>query len=173
MDNWIIENFGVILKALISVFAIFVVMIIITRVAGLRTFAKMSSLDFASTIALGTILSTVIMNEGQSLLKGGVAIAAIVAFQFLFSFLIRKADIFSKLFTNSPLLLMKDGQFIEENLSSANVAKSDAIAKLREANVIQLSEVKAMIMESTGDISVLHTDDDVDLDEILLDNVRR
>lgn len=173
MENWILVGWEPLTKSVISVFIIFGMMIVVTRIAGLRTFAKMSSFDFASTIALGTVISSVIMNGGQSLLKGGVAIVTIVSFQFLFSYLVRKVKFFSKTFTNSPLLLMRNGEFLEQNLSSANLSKSDAIAKLREANVIQLSEVKAMIMESTGDISVLHTDDDVELEDILLDGVRK
>ena len=30
------------------------------------------------------------------------------------------------------------------------------IAKLREANVLDISEVRAVVLETTGDISVLH-----------------
>ena len=66
--------------------AIFTIIIVITRISGLRTFAKMSSFDFASTIAIGSILASVVMNTDQSLLKGGVALAGIVLFQTLFAF---------------------------------------------------------------------------------------
>ena len=48
------------------------------------------------------------------------------------------------------------------------------IAKLREANVIDFSQVKAVVLESTGDISVLHTsNDDIELNNDLLEGVRK
>ena len=63
-----------------------------------------------------------------------------------------------------------DGEFDEDALSANNIRREDMIAKLREANVLQLSEVRAAILETTGDISVLHGK--VDVDEVLLRDVR-
>lgn len=163
---------GILLKSVLSILAIFVIIIVITRIAGLRTFAKMTSFDFASTIALGTILATVIMNADQSLLKGAIAMSGIVAFQFLFSFLIRKSKSLQKMLTNSPMLLMRNGEILFENLAKTNVSESDLIGKLREANVIELKEVKAVVLESTGDISVLHTSEEKELEDYLLKNVK-
>ncbi len=39
-----------------------------------------------------------------------------------------------------------------------------AIAELREANVRNFSEVLAVILESTGDVSVLHSNDGIEFD---------
>lgn len=64
---------------------------------------------------------------------------------------------------------MKDGKVIQKNLDKCRVTVSDLKAKLREANVIQLSEVKAVVFESTGDISVLHGSDDKILDDWIMD----
>ncbi len=160
------------LLVIVSVFGIFLITIIITRVFGLRTFAKMSSFDFASTIAVGSILATIILNKDQSLLKGGLALLCIIGFQTLFSFLVRKNDWFKSLFTNKPKMLMLDGEILYDNLKKCNVDVSDLMAKLRESNVLKLSEVKAVVFESTGDISVLHSENDIKLDEILLRDVQ-
>jgi len=70
---------------------------------------------------------------------------------------------------NEPTLLMKGNKVFHENLKKCKVTESDLKAKLREANVIQLSEVKAVVFESTGDISVLHGSDDKSIDDWLMD----
>ena len=67
---------------------------------------------------------------------------------------------------------MKNGEILYENLSKANVGEGDLIAKLREANVLEFSEVHAVILESTGDMSVLHSDKEIELNEHLLMGVR-
>ena len=64
---------------------------------------------------------------------------------------------------------MKNGEILEDNLKKCKVTISDLKAKLREANVIQISEVKAVVFESTGDISVLHGSEDKKVDDWLLD----
>lgn len=156
-----------------SVIAIFTAIMIITRIFGLRTFAKMSSFDFASTIAVGSILASIIINKDQSIAKGIIALAGIIAFQTLFSFLVRKLDWFKKMFTNKPQLLMRDGEIFYDQLKACNIDVSDLMAKLREANVHQLSEVQAVTFESTGDISVLHSKDQPAVDEIILRDVTK
>ncbi|OAB81854.1 DUF421 domain-containing protein [Cochleicola gelatinilyticus] len=154
-----------------SVLAIFSITIILTRIFGLRTFAKMSSFDFASTIAVGSVLASIVLNKDQSILKGAIILAAIIGFQTLFSMVVRKAPWFQKLATNKPQLLMIDGEILYENLKKCNVDKDDLIAKLREANVHSFSEVRAVVFESTGDISVLHNNNNSTLDTELLQGV--
>ena len=159
------------LSVIVSVIGVFTAIMIITRIIGLRTFAKMSSFDFASTIAVGSILASIIINEDQSILKGVLALISIIGFQTIFSFMVRKNDWFKKLFTNKPQMLMKDGEIIYDNLKSCNIGLSDLMGKLREANVHKLSEVQAVVFESTGDISVLHSSDINDIDSIILSDV--
>lgn len=156
---------------IVSVFGIFTATIILTRIFGLRTFAKMSSFDFASTIAVGSILASIIINKDKGILKGVLALACVIGFQTLFSFLVRKNDWFKKLFTNKPQMLMKDGEIYYESLKSCNVGVSDLMAKLREANVHKLSEVQAVVFESTGDISVIHSKELSEVDSIILRDV--
>ncbi|MGB3773770.1 MAG: YetF domain-containing protein [Leeuwenhoekiella sp.] len=76
------------------------------------------------------------------------------------------------MFTNNPVLLMKDGIVLYDNLKKTNVGEDDLIAKLREANVLDFSQVRAVVLESTGDMSVLHTSEDVKLMPKLLQGVK-
>lgn len=168
MENWVYASLPTLGKVLISVIVIFSVIILITRISGLRTFAKMSSFDFASTIAMGSVLASVVMSTNNSLLKGGLALAGIVTFQSIFSYVVRKFKFFRKLLTNDPMMLMYQGKILKENLKKTNVGEDDLIAKLREANVIHFDQVLAVVLESTGDMSVLHSDKYDELPEKLL-----
>ena len=172
MENWLYASDTIIGKTALSLFAIYIIILLYTRIFGLRTFAKMTSFDFAATIAMGSIFADVIGSTNYSILKGAVALFLIIALQGLYSLFIRKSNHFKKVMTNTPFLLMKDGIILTENLSKANVSKGDLYGKLREANVIQMSEVRAVVFEVTGDISVLHTSGDEDLAPELLEGVQ-
>jgi len=173
MENWLYTTGPTLLKVLFTIIAIFSIIIVITRISGLRTFAKMSSFDFASTIAIGSILASVTLNTDTSLVKGAIALGGIVAFQTLFSFCVRKSQTLQSFLTNKPKLLMLDGEILQENLKSSNMGEDDLIAKLREANVIDFNEVLAVVLESTGDVSVLHTNEDKKLMDKLLQGVKK
>jgi len=172
MENWIYASLPIIGKVLLTVLAIFSIVILVTRISGLRTFAKISSFDFASTIAVGSIIATIILNPGQSILKGGIALGGILLFQSVFTFMVRKIPAFEKLVTNKPMLIMQHGKILEDNLHSTNLSEEDLIAKLREANVIDFDEVLAVVLESTGDVSVLHTSSNKQLMDKMLKGAR-
>ncbi|WP_179020508.1 DUF421 domain-containing protein [Winogradskyella forsetii] len=156
---------------ILSVLGIFSIITVITRIFGLRTFAKMSSFDFASTIAVGSVLASIILNDDYSLMKGTIALTTIIAFQTFFSFLVRKNDTLKKLFTNKPQLIMHNGKILYHKLKRCNIGEDDLIAKLREANVHNFDDVRAVIFESTGDISVIHNSEDLDMAEVMLTDV--
>lgn len=53
-----------------------------------------------------------------------------------------------------------------------SMSEDDLLAKLREANIVQLSEVKAIILETTGDVSVIHGESEKAVDDPILKNIR-
>jgi len=70
------------------------------------------------------------------------------------------------------LLIVIELILLNWNLKKSNVGEDDLIAKLREANVINFSQVLAVVLESTGDMSVLHSSDKSTLQDKLLQGVR-
>jgi len=96
--------------------------LMLVRALGLRSFSKMTGLDFAMTIATGSLLAGASQAEDLAGL-----------------------------------------------LDATRVTRSDLMAKLREANVLRFDAVRAVVLETTGDISVMHGDH---LEQELVDGVR-
>ncbi|MGK7371229.1 MAG: DUF421 domain-containing protein, partial [Candidatus Halalkalibacterium sp. M3_1C_030] len=156
---------------LISTLGIYTILILLTRISGVRTFSKISSFDFAVTVAIGSLIASTILSKDPPLVQAIVALAALFLIQMGIARL-RESEFIQLLVDNKPVLLMKGTTIIEENMKKAKVTRSDLLAKLREANVTQMDQIKAVIMESTGDISVLHHGDvDHQIDSVLLDDV--
>lgn len=145
----------VVLRAAVGVLAV----IALVRLTGLRAFSKMSSFDFALTIATGSVLASLILGTGTNLAVQLIALAAIFGVQALIA-LVRARTSAQEAIDNSPLLLMRHGEMFDENLAAARVTRSDVLAKLREANALDFARVQAVVMETTGDISVLHGEAD-------------
>ena len=156
---------AVVLMALGLGFVIFCV-----RVVGLRSFSKMTPFDFVATVATGSLLaSAVTVSDWQGFAQRLLSIAVLFALQYLLARLRIMADPAEDLLGNEPRLLMRDGVIDEQALKESRVSKGDLIAKLREANALEFDKVRAVVLETTGDVSVLHG---TDVDERLLENVR-
>ncbi|PHN02665.1 DUF421 domain-containing protein [Flavilitoribacter nigricans] len=170
--DWIFSSLDTLGTTALKALLIYLIIIIYTRISGLRTFGKLSSFDFAITIAIGSILASVILSGNVSLMQGMVALGVLITLQHIISIIRRWWKPFDHLVSNTPLLLMLDGRMLEENMQKVSLSESTLISKLREANVLNLSEVRAVIIETTGDISVLHaSDQDRVLDDYLLKGV--
>lgn len=172
--DWLYSLTDPLLETLAGSALIFLAVILLTRIIGLRSFAKFTAYDFAFTIAIGSIISS-ILTSSTSIVHGTVAIGSLLFLTYIFSALQKKFPSISALLSNQPLLLMKGKTMLEENLKHARIEKSSVLAKLREANVLNFDQVFAVVLESTGDISVLHKASDADtqkLNEQLLEGVR-
>ncbi|MFS4482452.1 DUF421 domain-containing protein [Hyunsoonleella sp. 2307UL5-6] len=170
--EWIYNLKDPLWETVVGSFLIFITVITLTRIIGLRTFAKFTAYDFAFTIAIGSIISS-ILTSSTSIIHGAVAIASLLVLSYVFSYLQRLFPSLKALISNKPMLLMKEDKILYENLKQARIEKSQLIAKLREANVLDFNQVEAVVLESTGDISVLHkTNKEVSLNSDLLEGVR-
>ncbi len=167
-ENWLSTSWTEVWLVVVSAIAIVLTLVAVIRVVGLRSLSKMSSFDFAVTIALGSVLGGVAASS-TSLLNGMIAVVALLATQTTIA-LLRQRTSAGVIVDNTPMMLMRDGQFIDETLRHTRVTRADVLAKLREANAIRLDQVHAVVLESTGDVSVLHGDGPVD--DLLLDGVR-
>ena len=158
--SWITASATTAVMVVLSALGIYAALILCTRLVGLRSFSKMSSFDFAITIAIGTVLASTLLNEQPTLVQGAVGLGALYGLQFVVSTVRERSEVFSRLVDNQPLLLMDGTQILDDNLRKAKMTRGDLRAKLREANVLHFGQVRAVVLESTGDVTVLHGEAD-------------
>jgi len=130
----------------------------------------MTAFDFVATVAVGSLLaSAATASSWSSYWQAFGAIGMILSTQAVLALWRRQSDVAPHILENEPLVLMRNGKWMESALKRTRTTKADIWGKLREANVLQLAEIRAVILETTGDISVLHGEE---LDEKLLTGVK-
>ncbi|MBT8296039.1 MAG: DUF421 domain-containing protein, partial [Gramella sp.] len=142
MEKWFQFKEVDLLAIILTTLGIFVAVIICTRLVGKRSFSKMSSFDFAMTVAIGSMIATTVLSKSVSFWDGVIGIATVYVLQIAVAFL-RRYKAVKKVVDNSPLLLMDGKNILFDNLKKAKVTEEDLRSKLREANVIRLKEVRA------------------------------
>ncbi len=173
MEKWFEASWTSVIAICITAIFIYVAVILFTRLAGKRSFSKMSSFDFAMTVAIGSIIASTVLSKSVSLAEGVVGLAMVYILQYVVATLRRSSHI-EKLVDNKPLLLMDGTKILHENLSKARVTEADLKSKLRETNVLEISQIRAVVFEATGDISVLHTkDENVELEDWIMEGVMK
>ncbi len=129
--------------------------IFLLRVAGKRTVAKMTIFDFLSTVAMASIIAGTVISESVALAEGVAALTTLVALQWTVAFVAARSERFYGLITNTPRLLYENSRFLEKNLLDERVARSEVVAKIRKAGHLSPDSVRAVVLETTGDVTVL------------------
>jgi len=168
--DWLTTTWSDFWQITLSAMGILAAVVLLIRLNGLRSLSKMSSFDFAVTVAVGSIVATTLMSDSASLFDGAIGVAALLLSQRLVS-MARVHFNASAVVDNQAIVLMVGETMLDDALVRTRVTRDDIRGKLREANVIDLSEVHAVVLESTGDISVLHGSDGKKLDARLLEGV--
>lgn len=154
-----------------SSIGIYLAILVFTRLFGKRSFSKMSSFDFAMTVAVGSMIATTALSSSVSLGEGALGLLLVYSLQLSAAYL-RRYKWFRKIIDNQPTLLMDGEVMLRENMKSVRVTEGDIRSKLRESNVTKLSTIKAVIFETTGNLVVLHKQDDKPIDEWIMKDVQ-
>ena len=137
----------------VSTVLVYALVVLLTRLSGPRSLAKMSSFDFAATVAVGSTLASAALTSAP-LSNGAVALVVLFGLQAIVGVL-RRRGAFAGLIDNSPLLLMAGSRVLDDHLQQARISREELYGQLRSAGVHRLEQVTAVVLETTGDLSVL------------------
>lgn len=152
----------------IAAVAAYAAVIAFTRLAGVRSLAKMSSFDFAATVAVGSTLSSTLLGSVPTT-AGLLGLALLFGLQYAVA-TARRHGLLGGLVDNEPILLMARGEILMENLAHVRMSTSELWSALRKAGIHRREHVLAVVLETTGDVSVLRAGEE--LDPELLTGVR-
>jgi uncharacterized membrane protein YcaP (DUF421 family) len=139
----------------IRAFFIFIIALILIRIAGIRAFGMKSAFDNIIILLLGAILSRAVYSSDSVV---GIVTAAfvIVIMHRLFAILSVHSDTFGKLIKGDRTLLFKSGKMIEKNMTRSLISHKDLDEGIRmEGHVETRDKVEAAYLERNGHISII------------------
>ncbi len=168
----LLTSWGALGLVLTATLIIYFTVVVYTRVSGPRSMATMSSFDFAASVAIGSTVATV-ANLGTPLVHGLVTLTVLYVSQSAMALLRRSIKV-ARALDNEPILLMDGPTILEGQLRTANLTRAELFSQLRQAGVTRLDEVLAVVMETTGEVSVVKSGGDGgELEAWVLDGVRQ
>jgi uncharacterized membrane protein YcaP (DUF421 family) len=133
----------------------YVILIFMLRVSGKRTLSKMNAFDLVVTVALGSTLATVLLNDSVPLLEGVVALALLVYLQFAITWLSVRSGRFQTLVKSEPTLLVHDGRYLDDALRQQRVTRAEIDAALRASGKRDVGDIRSVVLETDGSITVV------------------
>lgn len=144
------EFFKVILTALLSVVALF----IITKIMGHKQVAQLDFFDYVSGITIGSI-GAELATDLEEPYKPLIALAVYGAVSLTLNLIAHKFPRTRKYINGTPTILMNNGKLYRKNLKKAKLDLSEFMLLCREQGYFDLDEIQTAIFEHNGKLSVL------------------
>lgn len=133
--------------------------IVVLRLAGKRSLAKLNAFDLVVTVALGSTLATVLLTRDVALAEGVLALGMLAGLQWIVSRLSVAWPGFAKTVRSKPRLLLEQGEYRRDAMAAERVTQAEVEAAIRNAGIGRVEDIAAVVLETDGSMSVIRRSD--------------
>jgi len=141
------------LSYLRSIF-LYLVLIAVIRMMGKRQIGQMEASEFVVTMLVANLASIPMQDSGIPLFSGVVPIVTVLGMELVLSTLSLRSIFLRKLLCGKPVILIENGNILQDNLRKTRVTLDELTGHLREKDVLDLTQVQYAILETNGNLSV-------------------
>lgn len=124
----------------------------------------MNAFDFTVSVAIGSVLSTVILDDQITLSEGITAFLVLIGLQGAFAWIAARNQRFQELLTSDPQLLFYKGDYMRRAMKKARIQEEDILQAARSEGIASLQNISLVILENNGELSIISkTDADTDI----------
>ena len=152
-QSMLFQNWSGIFRTIFVGILAYVTLVLFLRISGKRTLAKLNAFDLVVTVALGSTLSAILLQESIALAEGAVALGLLILMQFLVTFVSVRSPGFAKAVRSEPTLLAQKGAFCDEAMKRERITREEALSAVRSAGGQNIESVEYLVLESDGTIS--------------------
>ena len=134
---------------------VYAFLIVLLRFAGVRTLSQMNAFDLVVLLTLSNTVQNAIIGNDNSVLGGMIGAATLVALNVAVVRYLYRHRALDRRIEGEPMLLVDDGRFVRPNLERCLITEDELMAAIRRQGAGELEEVRRVVLETSGAISVL------------------
>lgn len=136
--------------------AIYLVVLVVFRLAGRRTLSELTTFDFVLLLIIGEATQQALLGDDFSIVNAMVVIVSLVVFDIALSLLKNKSRWLSKLIDGEPMIIVEHGQVLERRIRKARIDESGILEAARHSQGLErIDQIKFAILEKDGKISII------------------
>lgn len=138
---------------------VYVIVFVSLKFMGKREIGQVSLFDFAIILIISDILVIGIEEESKYLFYFIIGVFVLTLIQRLISFIILKSRKLRTLFDGKESIIIYDGKLNIKEMKKQRYNIDDLITQIRLKDIASFSEIKYLILENSGNISVFKYSD--------------
>ncbi len=130
------------------------------RALGKRQIGQFTLFDLVLILLIANAVQPAITGSDTSLVGGLIIIATLLGFNWAIDWLETNVPFFQNLFLGHPTVIAEDGQWLRDAMRREGVDLLEAEAALREHGIESVEQVRQVVLEVDGTISVVPRESD-------------
>ena len=155
LQSMLFQNWEGIVRTVLVGFLAYATLVLFLRISGKRTLAKLNAFDLVVTVALGSTLSAILLQESVALAEGATALGLLILMQFAVTWTSVRWHGFAKLVRSEPAMLAHKGEFCHSVMRQQRITEGEVMSAVRASGGRAIAEVELMVLESDGTISTV------------------
>jgi len=150
-----LSSWDVIFRTIIIGALAYISLILLLRISGKRTLSKLSAFDLVVSVAIGSVLATILLNKQVKLAEGVTAMTVLIVMQYIAAWLSVRSKFFQGLIKATPELLYYEGEYFFSTMKKARILEVEILHAARSSGISSMKDVEAVVLEPNGNISVI------------------
>jgi uncharacterized membrane protein YcaP (DUF421 family) len=136
--------------------SVYLLLMLIFRLAGRRTMAQMTSFDFVLLLIISEATQNAMIGDDYSLTNGGLVVLTLVGLDVLLSHVKRWYPAAEKWLDGKPTIIVEHGRPKLDAMNRARVDERDVMMAARETQGLErMDQIKYAVLETSGGISII------------------
>ena len=125
------------------------------RLMGKRQLGELTPSELVVTMMISDLAAQPAHDSDFPLLSGIIPILSLVVTEIILSFFALKSQRFRRFLIGTPVVLVRHGHIVEEELSKLRFNLDDLFEEIRTAGYADLSFIDFMMLETNGKVSII------------------
>lgn len=165
IDNWkriLLSDlpFEFLFEVVLRTSIMFMIILITLRVSGKRGIKQLSIFELVLIIGLGSAAGDPMFYEDVGILPALTVFFIVILLYIGITTLSDRIPWIEKILEGEPLYIIREGRILVEAFKQTSLSQDELFAELRCRNVEHLGQIRTVLIETSGEFSILFYDDD-------------
>ena len=142
------------LLSFIRTVILYPVLIFVIRLMGKRQLGQMEPSEFAVTMMVANLATIPVEEREAPLYMGLIPMLTVLGLELVLALVCLRSIFLRKLLCGKPVILIENGNILQENLRRTRITLDELTGHLREKDVLDPRAVQYAILETNGNLSV-------------------
>lgn len=136
--------------------SIYLVPLILFRIAGRRTLSEVTTFDFVLLLIIGEATQQALLGEDFSLTNAFLVISTLLAIDVALSIFKQQSVFLDRIIDGVPMVIVVDGRPLRDRMRRARIDERDVMEAARRLRGLErMDQIRLAVLEVSGGITVI------------------